>query len=168
MPLKPWSGHLSLPPPGRQARGASLNCSESSRPRLRIASSADGALLGPFHDLDRHFEVNETRLQQRQRELVHCIDPQAVVSGVSALMKFQTRPACRSNLGTDIDTPEQAVRFGTGTIHKLPAVPPVAFTHRLVVVARPNEVVLPYRFRILFSLVRNALADEELAPCRFR
>ena len=81
-------------------------------------------------------------------------------------MKFQTRPAGRSNLGPDVDTPEQAVRFGTGTIHKLPAVPPVAFTHRLVVVPRPNEVVLPYRFRILFSLVRNALADEELASCR--
>src|SRR5262245_61675594 len=110
-----------------------------------------------LHDLDRHFEVNETRLEERQRELVHCIDPQAVVSGVGALMKFQTRPAGRSNLGPDVDTPEQAVRFGTGTIHKLPAVLPVAFTHRLVVFPGPNEVVRPYRLRVLLSLMR---------PCR--
>jgi hypothetical protein len=81
-------------------------------------------------------------------------------------MKFQTRPADRSSLGPDIDIPEQVVGFGTGTIRELPAVPPVAFTHQLVVVPRPNEVLLPYRLRILLSLVRNALADEELAPCR--
>src|SRR5262245_30458187 len=118
-----------------------------------------------LHDLDRHFEVNETRLEERQRELVQCIDPQAVVTGVGALMKFQTRPAGRSNLGPDVDTPEQAVRFGTGTIHRLPAVLPVAFTHRLVVIPGPNAV-RPYRLRVLLSLVRNTLADEELVPCR--
>ena len=97
--------------------------------------------LGALHDLDWHPEVDQARLQQRQREFVLCVDPTVVAAGmVVALMKFQERPAGRAKFWPEIGLAEEPKRFGARLVLTLPVFRPVAFTHGLVEVPRPNAV----------------------------
>jgi hypothetical protein len=67
------------------------------------------ASLVALRDLDRHSEVDQARLQQRQREFVFCDDPTVVAAGmVVAFMKFQKRPAGRRKFRPKVDP---AVRY---------------------------------------------------------
>ena len=87
------------------------------------------ASLGALHDLDRHPEVDQPRLQQRQREFVFCVDPTVVAAGmVVALMKFQERPAGRAKFGPEIGLAEEPKCFGARIVLTLPVFRPVAFT----------------------------------------
>ena len=119
----------------------------------------------PSQDLDRHLEIDEPRLQQRQREFVFCVDPTVVAAGmVVALMKFQKRPSGGAKFGAQIGVAEEPMRFGAGIVLTFPAIPPVAFSYGLVVVLRTNAVKRVNPVNLFLGFVRNAVVNEELAP----
>src|SRR5262245_18406599 len=122
--------------------------------------------LSTFGKLDRHLQVDEARLQQRQRQLVFRIDPEAAVTWMRAFMKFQNGPPTRCTIWPKVDFSEEVMRFRTRAIFDVETVLPVALADCLVVALRPDHVLGPDLFDFTFALMRNALADEKFSPRR--
>jgi hypothetical protein len=123
--------------------------------------------LGPLHYLDRHVEVDEARLQQRQREHVFRIDPTVDAAGmIVALVKFQKWTACRPKFRPQVNPAEQKERLGRRIALPIEVFGPVMFTDWLVEVVRSNPVLVANFLDLPRAVVRNALVNEQLAPGR--
>src|SRR5262249_55617619 len=122
--------------------------------------------LCAFCNLDRHLQVDQARLQQRQRQLILGFDPVVTVTGVSAHIKVEMGQAPWHALWSKVNFIKQVICLRAWAVLTVEAGPPEFFADRAVVSFRPDAVCAPDGFNLIATLVCDSLSDEQFAPRR--